>query len=164
MLGTSLSGNSKVKAQQGHRGLSQHLMSNSLTDAALPSRLFQAPAWALSKPEGPEGRQAVFREGICSDPRVTKILEKSRGQHLLRSGYPTGARPPRAGGWRAGWGSLTSYSPGTGPLSCTMTASLSCPRSSGLLLSLGPPPACCLPGWTRWVPSKLTSCSTFHAP
>lgn len=74
MLGTSLSGNSKVKAQQGHRGLSQHLVSSSLADTALPSRLFQVPAWALSKPEELEDWQAVLREGVCSDPRVTKAL------------------------------------------------------------------------------------------
>ena len=164
MLGTSLSGNSKVKAQQGHRGRSQHLVSSSLADTALPSRLFQVPGWALAKPEEPEDWQAVLREGICSDPRVTKALEKSRGQHLLCSGYPTRACPSRAGGWRAAWGSLTSCSPETGPLSCTITAFPSCPHSSGPLLSLGPPPACCPLGWTRWVPSQLPSCSTSHVP
>lgn len=51
-------------------GHSRYLVSSSLPDTELPSRPFQAPDWALLKPEGLEGRpvMAALREGVCLDP------------------------------------------------------------------------------------------------
>lgn len=59
--GIQLGGSSKVKDHQpkakgGSRDHSLHLVSSSLPDTELPSRLFQAPAWALLKLVGLEGQ------------------------------------------------------------------------------------------------------------
>ena len=88
-------------------GHSQHLVSSSHTDTELPSRLFQTGR-ALLKPDGLEGRPAALREGICSDPRVSTALEKSRGGAPAVLRLPNQGLSSQAGGpWQAAFQELS---------------------------------------------------------
>lgn len=82
--GIQLGGGSKVKDHQPRaKGASWdhslHLASSSLPYTEFPSRLFQAPAWALLKLAGLEGQSRLLSgRAFVQIPVVSKALEKSR--------------------------------------------------------------------------------------
>lgn len=134
-------------------GHSLHLASSSLPDTELPSRLFQALAWAVLKPEGLEGRPVVaaLREGICSDSSGVQ----SSGE-IQRPGTccAPATGPPKLGASCRRGIRLTSWGHAAFP---------SCSHNSGPLLTFVP---CLLPTGvdTQQVLSQLQGPSTSSFP